>query len=511
MFNWNKRLFLATLAPKKHLFPLFAFVIPLLVRFIPEILMSSYVVGFDTIGYYIPTTLSWLHGGVNLWSFLATAPLFYTLTAGLTLVSGSLIWVLKVLPPVLLGFLGLAIYSYARRGLGWSPKKSLIPALLGTLYFVALRVSWDAFREEVALIFFFVVLALLVAKSEASNKFSWKRFTAFSLALVGVMLSNQFVAALMLGVVLFTVIYKLIRESRIDAARIVLFSLPAVLLFFAILYLSPAIPEYRLIFGFPATTDGWLALFGYSSYQAMLTSEAGFILYCFAPLLPLALLSVRRFKNFQMQSWIILILAVALIPIVSPSDMRLLMLLTYPLVFYVTEGISWLRLVNWKRFGVALLRVGMVYLVVMTAVLSLGFMLMPPSEPFPYYSSKAINGYIYQIPSSMLQNTVALGDCKDTVNTLQWLKDNITENGILLTHRTFYGWALSSDFSSQQLLLYEYDNPADAAATATLKGYDQIYLIWWINGQGWSGQPTVPASFHEVYQSGKIAIYQYGV
>ena len=61
---------------------------------------------------------------------------------------------LKVLPSVLLGFLGLAMYGYARRGLGWSPKKSIVPALVGTLYFVALRVSWDAFREELANNFF---------------------------------------------------------------------------------------------------------------------------------------------------------------------------------------------------------------------------------------------------------------------------------------------------------------------------------------------------------------------
>ena len=57
MFNCTKRYFLPTLASKKQLFPVLAFVIPLLVRFIPEILMGPYVVGFDTIGYYVPTTL----------------------------------------------------------------------------------------------------------------------------------------------------------------------------------------------------------------------------------------------------------------------------------------------------------------------------------------------------------------------------------------------------------------------------------------------------------------------
>ena len=494
--------------PKKYLFPLLAFLVPLLVRVIPEVLMGQYLVGFDTMAYYVPTTTLWVHGGVSLLSFLASAPLLYTLTAGLTMASGSVLFALKVLAPFLLGFLGLAIYGFANRGLGWSPKKSIVPALIGTLYFVALRISWDAFREELALIFFFVVLILIVAKSGASDKFSWKRYAAFSVALAAVVLSNQVVAVLVLGVLLFTVIHKLLRKNRGDAARLVVFALPAVLLFFAIFYLSPSVPEYRIIFGFPATSDGWLALFGYTSYPAMLASEAGFILYCFVPLLPLALLSVRRLKSFQMRCWVVLVLAAAFIPIVSPSDMRLLMLLTYPLAFYVAEGLSRLKMVNWKRFRVTLLRVGMIYLVVMTAVLSLGFMLMPPADPFPYFNTNIVNGYVYQIPSSMLQNTISISDCHDTVNALQWLKDNMTRTGVLLTHRVFYGWALTT-FNSQQLVMYEYDNPINAASNATQEGYNQIYLIWWINGQGWEGQPTVSSSFHEIYQSGKIAIYQY--
>jgi len=495
------------LFPKKYLFPLLAFAVPLLVRVIPEVLMGPYVVGFDTMAYYVSTTTLWLHGDVSLLSFIASAPLFYTLTAGLTLASGSVVLVLKVLPSVLLGFLGLAMYGYARRGLGWSPKKSIVPAMVGTLYFVALRVSWDAFREELALIFFFVVLMLLVVRAGASGKFSWKRYVAFSLALAAVVLSNQVVAVLVLGVLLFTVIYKLVRESRVDAVRLIVFSLPAVLLFFVIFYLSPAVPEYRLIFGFPTTTDGWLALFGYSSYPAMLASEAGFILYCFLPILPLAVLSVKRFDNFQMRSLVILILIATLVPMVSPSDLRLVMLLVYPLAFYATEGLSWLKSVHWKRFRITLLRVGLVYLMLVTVVLSLGFMVMTPENPFPYFK-EGVNPYIYTIPTSMLQNTVSITDCQGTVNALQWLKDNMTGNSVLLTHRAFYGWALTT-FNPDQVFLYEFGNPLNAATTAAQEGYNQIYLIWWVNGKGWDGQPTVSSAFHEIYQSGEIAIYRY--
>ena len=143
----------------------------------------------------------------------------------------------------------------------------------------------------------------------------------------------------------------------------------------------------------------------------------------------------------------------------------------------------------------------------MVSVLSLGFMLMPPQNPFPYFA-EPVNGYIYQIPTSMLQNTVPKIDCPDTVNALQWFKNNVDSSAVLLTHRAFYGWAMLT-VNASQIVLYEYDNPANAANTVAQQGHSKIYLIWWINGQGWYGQPTVPSSFEEVYHSGEIAIYSY--
>ena len=64
---------------QKTIFLFLAFAIPFAVRAIPEILMGPYIVGFDTLGFYIPNIIQWLHGGVNLWDFLATAPLLYTI------------------------------------------------------------------------------------------------------------------------------------------------------------------------------------------------------------------------------------------------------------------------------------------------------------------------------------------------------------------------------------------------------------------------------------------------
>jgi hypothetical protein len=467
--------------------------------------MGPYLVGFDTTAHYVPTTLQWLNGNVTLWGFVATAPMLYLATTALTLVSGSVIIALKILPSMLLGFLGLSIYIYANRGLSWSPKKSLIPALVGTLYFVALRVSWDALREEIAIIFLFLVLTAITYL--VGKKLSWKHYLLFSVALGAIVLSNQVVAVLALGIVLFTVIYKFLRESRVNALRLIVFSLPAVAFFLAVFYLSPAVPEYRLIFGFPSTPDGWLALFGYSSYPAMLWSEAVFVLYCFLLLVPLAVLSIKHFKNFQMQSWIVLIFLAAFVPMVSPSGLRLIMLLVYPLVFYAVDGLSVLKNVRWPRFGKTVLGAGMAYLAAITVILSVGFMVMPAETPFPYFSAGGLNSHIYQIPSSMLQNSVPISDCQGVEDAVQWVKGHMDQNSLLLSHRAFYGWELSA-INAGQVLLYEYDNPAQVAGNLT-GTYSNVFLIWWVDGKGWYGLPTVPSVFHEVYHSGNIAVYTY--
>jgi hypothetical protein len=108
----------------------------------------------------------------------------------------------------------------------------------------------------------------------------------------------------------------------------------------------------------------------------------------------------------------------------------------------------------------------------------------------------------------MLQNTISITDCQDTANILHWFKNNVNASSLLLTHTVFYSWALLN-LNESQIKSYGFDDPEKSAVETSHEGYKQIYLIWWINGQGWYGEPTLPSSFHEVYHSGKIAIYLY--
>jgi hypothetical protein len=488
---------------QNFIFPFLAFGVPLIVRAIPEILMGPYVVGFDTMGFYVPNTLLWLHGGINLWSYLETAPLFYTIFMSVVAAGGSPVFVLKIISPLLLGFLGLSIFAYAKRGLGWSPSKSTFVALLGTVYFVALRASWDQLREELGLVFFFVVLMLLLINRKDS---SWKRYVVLSLAIMAVVLSHQLVSVLMFGVIVFTVAYNLFRKDFIGSIDLIVVSLPAAL-YFVIVYLSGVAQSG--ILGYSNVVSPLASWTGFTSYQSMLISEGGFFLYCFLPILPLVVVSLWRFGNLHLRSWLLLSLILLLLPtFVSPY--RWILMLTYPFAFYATDALSRLKSIKWKRFKFTVHRIAILYLVLSTAILSFGFIFMASEKPFFYFNPEQCNKYIYQIPSSMLQNTISITDCQDTVNVLQWFKDNVNSSALLLTHTVFYSWALLT-LNMDQIRNYGFDDSVKAAIAAAQEGHTQIYLIWWINGQGWYGQPTVSSSFHEVYHSGKIAIYNYNI
>jgi len=172
---------------------------------------------------------------------------------------------------------------------------------------------------------------------------------------------------------------------------------------------------------------------------------------------------------------------------------RWILFLTYPLAFFAADAFARLKL-NLYKVGVGLI----------LATLSLGFIFLPNSMAFPYFVL-----FPSYVPTSMLQNTVSLRDCQGTVNALNWAKADMNNDSRLLVHDAFYGWA-SLTLNRSQLIPYGYADPAAYAQSLVENGSKcQLYLIWWVNGSGWNGQPTVSSVFSEVYVSGKIAVYTY--
>jgi hypothetical protein len=458
--------------------------------------MGPYVVGFDTLAYYVPNTLTWLRQGVNPWYFLAVAPFLYVILMGVTSVGVPIVVSLKVMSPVLLGLLGLAVYFYASKTLAWSSRKSLLVVLFSTLYFVALRVSWDMLRSELALIFLFATLIFM-----ARDGSPLKNGVLLSLSMLSVVFAEQLVAVIMFAIVLVTVAHLWLSKKIRAMATVVVSAVPAVFFFLLIVYANYVTSAFSVVSSFPAQSSaGFMALFGFASYQAFAVNTLGFLVFCYLPLIPLLVLSATWFgKNLQLTAWICWILFAVLLAVVSPNasfsvlPYRWILFLTYPLAFFAAEAFSRLKL-NLYKVGVGLI----------LATLSLGFIFLPNSMPFPYFVL-----FPSYVPTSMLQNTVSLSDCQNTLNALNWAKANMNNQSQLLVHDAFHGWAALT-LDSSQLVPYGYANPAAYAQSLVANGSKcQFYLIWWVNGSGWNGQPTVSSVFSQVYVSGKMAVYEY--
>jgi len=483
---------LSTAVARSEAFPLLAFLIPLVVRAIPEILMGPFVVGFDTLGYYVPNTLVWLNDGVGFWNFLAVAPLFYVLLMGVTSVGVPIVVSLKVMSPLLLGFLGIAVYFYANKTLAWSPRKSLLVVLFATLYFVALRVSWDMLRCELGLIFLFVFLAFL--RGDWREK-PWKCYALLLPSMVFVVLSHQLASVIMFAIVSVVVLQNLFRREYAAVRDLVLSALPSVVLFGLVVYADFAVLPSVSAASLAGSGLGWLSLFGFSSVFEGVTDTLGFLFYCYLPLLPFVFVGIRGFRSLELKVWSIWCLIAVLFPFFlsfAPLGYRWTLLMVFPLAFFAVEGF---RRFNFRRLKIILSGV--------LVFLSFSFVLLPAGMAFPYF--RLFPNYV---PSSMLQNSVALSDCGDVVRALAWVNGSLGSDGVLLVHDAFYGWSLLY-LDRSRVVCYGYENPQTAAREMFADGYHRLFLVWWVAGEGWHGWSTLPSCFVEVYRSNRIAIYEY--
>jgi hypothetical protein len=459
-------------------------------RLLPELLMGQFMIGFDTVAYYVPRSLSWIQGGSSFLQIMAYPPLFYVLPVQLNMSGVSLILSLKALPPILLGLLGFTVYVYARKALVWSHVESLGVAFLATLYFVSLRVSWDMLRSELGLVLFFVFLTLLHVDWEKKNRWS----LALSSFMILVALSHQLVSLIMFSVVFAVCVQKLVKKEHGTFRKLVVVTLPSLAVFGLILG-----ADYFVSSGFStASASQWFSLFAFSSVSDALIGTVGFLLFCFLPLLPFVWVGRKSFGNLELKVWIIFCLVCISLGIEAssglfPMSYRWTLLMSFPLAFFAIEGIKHFRFPRLRL----LLGATLIFL-------SCSFMFLPAEIAFPYFTL-----FPKYVPSSMLQNSVPLSDCEDVVRVLTWYGENIGASGTLLVHAAFGGWADLYLNATCRVVNYDYENPNVAAGKLVADGFERVYVIWWVPGEGWHGLTSLPSSFSEVFRSGEIAIYKY--
>ncbi|MEZ0346418.1 MAG: hypothetical protein ABWK01_07695, partial [Infirmifilum sp.] len=190
---------------------LLSFTIPLLVRAVPEVLSWPYPIGFDTLMYAGAA----LHGDylkLGLPELLKRTSLFYLLDTYLTRATGDPILTVKLLGPLLTGLLGLAVYQYATRSLRMRSREALLASIVATTYFVALRISWEMYRQMLATAAYFLAAPLLKSRDP-------KSLALASLASIFIAWTHEFITVLLLATALaYTLEEKTLSPKPLAAA-----------------------------------------------------------------------------------------------------------------------------------------------------------------------------------------------------------------------------------------------------------------------------------------------------
>ncbi len=201
-------------------FVLFSIVFPLSIRVIPEILAGPWPLGFDTVLAYAPFVKDVETQGLGaafagFFGVNHHAPLVYFLLGIAAVTTGAPPFAItKAAAPLLYSFLGFSLYYFARRGLGWDQRKSLLLVVLTTLYFVPLRFSWDMYKNLLGYAFFLMALAHFRRSGDV-------RETALLLAFAGLSILSSELTAVLLGAAAGSVfLSELVRERRLNTQAV---------------------------------------------------------------------------------------------------------------------------------------------------------------------------------------------------------------------------------------------------------------------------------------------------
>ena len=480
------------LAIQSHKWGLMSFLLPLLVRATPEVLVGPYPVGFDPIAFYIPITLDWSSGGTGALTILGTSPLLFLFTVPVYSLTGvNPVWIFKILGPLLYGFMVCALYRFLRFGLAWPERSSLLCALFTSIYFVTLSIGWGLFRTVLGLTFLLLLIPFFTQQKPDD------RPIVQALLLILTIVSDQLTGILAVLIVGSLIVWDTTHANLHGAKRL----FPQ----FLIAALTLAIVAYSF-FVYPSN---YFPLPPLSQTIRGLSSDLVFIPYAFLPLLPFLLLGMRRGTSLEMNLWILICSCLALIcalpfAIFRETSYRWTLLIDIPLCI-ISFGALEKLLSSVRIAGAGLVRhLARISSPSFFIVMAMLYLLLPANIAMPYFTL-----FPDFVPSSMGQNTVPSYDMNSVVQSLNWIASHSGQGTALITHQAIYGWARAFFPFRSEIVNYQFANPQSGASQALSLGYSRIYAIWWVQGSGWYNYPSMGSGFVPVHVEGDIAVYLY--
>jgi hypothetical protein len=461
--------------------------LPFTVRSIPEVIAGPYPIGWDTIAFYVPNTLDMAAGRMGFWGILGSGPLMYSFIVPIYVLTRiNPILLFKAVGPALFGALCWSVFRLCEKKLGLSVRNAILSVLFLSLYFVSLRVAWDAYQAELGLTLFILGLSVPVVKYGSGAKSTVARSVFFLLAV----LANQLVGVLVIG----TVIVETLRANRARSLTLVLSRLAPISLFGVVVYATLQ----------PSIGPGVSVLGGTFAPQNIAYNTV-FLAYAFGPLLPLAAIGLSVVTRSMFSSWIAVASAgivISTLPgqVFQDIGYRWVLLLSVPVLIAAAQGYQKLAVkasgLNGKQWLKAV-RIG----VPLALVISAGMYSTIQAASVPYFSL-----FLGYVPSSLLQSSVPLSDSADVVQAMHWLEASMPSNSAVITHEAFYGWARTYLSPENTIINSLLNSPSSKLNLAT--SYDHVFTVWWVPGSGWFS-PTFPTGASISVIFGDIAVYEY--
>jgi hypothetical protein len=405
------------------------------------------------------------------------------------------VWIFKIMGPILYGTMIWSLFRFLRIGLRWPDERALGGALLTSLYFVTLRISWDLYRNMLGLTFILLSLPLLQDRKSLRNQAILSTLIALAVA------SDQLTGVIVLVLVGGRGLIGLMTHRWKESIRVVGVAAPGAGIFLAIVY------SWQLVVGKSVVRPQVAMPFSDTVY-----SSVGFLGYAYLALIPLIVLGLGRVSSTDLRSWTIFCIGavgVALVPLPRfPVDSyRWSLLVDIPLCIYAAAGLAGLAssfhsvTSGIRRASNYLLPLFSTAMLVSAAL----YIAIPSQSAMTYYAL-----FPALLPTSMIQDTVPSSDMVGLMLLLNSAASRMDPGTVLITHQAIYGWARAYlPTLSHRIVNYEYSSPLEGVKTARSEGFSSILMIWWVNGTGWHDQPNVPGGFGVLQQVGELALYNY--
>lgn len=454
-----------------------AFIIPITVRAIPELLSWPFPIGYETLRHFVPVILD-LRSGFESTAYESVFNKPFLWVAS-TLPYPSPEAPLKVYPVFIHGLLGVAIYLFARTVYKekWKP---LAVSLLCTLHFVPLRVSADLHQVELSLVLVFLTLSILRTSSS-----SWGRIMVLLLS-AATIFTHESVSVILL----FSLIFKVFTEWRKgnNPPETLLVAFPLVVLF---------IFRLEQTGGSLIVNAMYSGIYPSETLKQTMCSGVTLLGYITGLLLPLFFLGLGlTWESPSLNGLMLASLGGALSPVISPyttlNDWHVYaMVSVYPMIFYAVEGLD--RLARFKLPGkpsYVNLRTftGILYTVILT-VPTLTF--ITPStggSQHIHVFGEHPTWISHYIPENMQKGTLSKEDADSSWNCLSYMSTTEQDPTALITDEEFIGYA-KIYFQRKKIPVYKINgtktgNPdwQEEVLTETARlgklGYE-VYLLSW--------------------------------